>query len=263
MRVGKKAWVTQLRVSRKRFKTLNVGVWEEKTYTLPVRNKITIGVIMALLKKNDVFQNADGDMVVVSSVNADGTVTTNYASGSGKTGYAGKYPNRNLLPQVNLGESDFEGLNEDSSTSVSLDDYQESNKVPTVSFEFTPKEKDFVVHTVEELRRDSQERLAKSYSGIEQFMLQSNITYTEDVLAKLANSKGTVDFDSIESQVVKASVERYADRLERSVEDVPDFPIKDDMKGLLDEAKDLLARIEKKEQDNTPSYDWDTPSTSI
>lgn len=213
---------------------------------------------MALLKKDDVFVNDEGYKVIVTAVNNDGTVTLHYAEGSGKTGYAGKVSNRRL-PEVHIGDAEFEGL-QDSSSAVTLDEYNTEEKVPTIDFNLTSSEKDFLTYTVNEYRRLAQERLANSHSGVEQFMLQSNIQYSEDVLTKFANTQGNVSLDSIESQVVKESVKYYIQKMSSSVESVPDYPIKDDMKRLVVEAQEMLGRIEEKERENEPKYNFDLPS---
>jgi hypothetical protein len=56
----------------------------------------------------------NGEKVVVTAINSDGTLTLNHAAGSGKTGYAGKVANPDAVTTVNadsfnVPEADVEG----------------------------------------------------------------------------------------------------------------------------------------------------------
>jgi hypothetical protein len=68
----------------------------------------------------------NGNKVIVSAINSDGTLTLNYAAGSGKTGFAGKFaipgaPNSNLTAGFNVPEADVDG------DGISLEDYNNSS----------------------------------------------------------------------------------------------------------------------------------------
>lgn len=78
-----------------------------------------------------------GDKVVVTAINSDGTLTLNYAAGSGKTGYAGKFATGDAVKNVNadsfnVSEHDVEGEG-----ALSYDDYVTASSETPVGVEVT------------------------------------------------------------------------------------------------------------------------------
>jgi hypothetical protein len=125
---------------------------------------------MANIKAGDITHRK-GHKLVVASVNADGTLTLNYAAGSGKTGFFGKVPNPDVVKErVRMNKTkgvDIKEAFDDVDGDLTLDEYMEyfkSDEEIVIEHEAAKREAD-LIRKIEADKRE-EEILAQNRAAI-------------------------------------------------------------------------------------------------